>query len=317
MAEDAEPWLDLIDHERHNLRAAMRWSLNVGEPEVGLRIGAAIWRFWHQRAELREGLGWLDELLAHPTAQADSAIRVRALSAAGGLAYWSQLFDRPGRDTRRASRSPSGWATGRSSPTPSTSSGSATSSNVTSQGLRRHEERALALYAELGDEDAAARARQALVLGTFLGGDRDAARELETANLESFRRSGSWYRTADSHTLLSAIEYLDGDATAAQAHVREALAIVGPRGIATPTIGALGVAALVAMENGDLEAGARLAGASAGLAVRAEVANAMILVLHLPDPVAVARERLGAAADPLVAEGAALTFDEALALARR
>src|SRR5438552_2204618 len=74
-------------------------------------------------------------------------------------------------------------------------------------GLREHEQRALALYEELGDVNAAAQARQALVLGSFLGGDREAARELETAGLEAFRRSGSWYRVADSHTLLSAIEY--------------------------------------------------------------------------------------------------------------
>lgn len=317
MAQDAERWLDLIDHERHNLRAAMRWSLNAGEPEFGLRIGAAIWRFWHQRAELREGLGWLDELLAHPQAQAGSPLRVRALSAAGGLAYWSQRFDQA-------------WARYEAGLELADRLGDrALVANAEYElgfryvverdiaGLRRHEDRALGLYTELGDDDGAARARQALVLGTFLGGDRDAARELETANLESFRRSGSWYRTADSHTLLSAIEYLDGDVAAARAHVRAALEIVGPRGIATPTIGALGVAALVALDNGELELGARLAGASAGLAVRAEVANAMILVLHLPDPVAVARERLGDAADAPLTEGEALPLDAAIELATR
>lgn len=315
MAEDAESWLDLIDHERHNLRAAMRWSLDVGEPAFGLRIGAAVWRFWHQRAELREGLGWLDELLAHPAGRADSALRVRALSAAGGLAYWSQRFDQA-------------WTRYESALAIAERLGDrALIANAEYElgfryvverditGLRQHEERALALYRDLGDDDAANRARQALVLGTFLGGDRGAARELETANLEAFRRTGSWYRTADSHTLLSAIEYLDGNAAAAIDHIREALAIVGPRGIATPTIGALGVAALVALANGDLEKGARLAGASAGLAVRAEVANAMILVLHLPDPVAMARERLGDAADPLLAEGDALPYAAAIELA--
>ncbi len=317
MAQDAESWLDLIDHERHNLRAAMRWSLNVGEPAFGLRIGAPIWRFWHQRAELREGLGWLDELLAHPAAQADSVLRVRALSAAGGLAYWAQRFAQAwiwyeeGLEIAERLGDLSLIANAEYE------LGFRYVVEPDLAGLRRHEERALALYTELGDQDAAARARQALVLGAFLGGDRGAARELETANLESFRRSGSWYRTADSHTLLSSIEYLDGNAAAALAHVREALAIVGPRGIATPTIGALGVAALVAIETGDLEKGARLAGASAGLAVRSEVANGMILVLHLPDPVVVARERLGDAADALVAEGEALSYEAAIELATR
>ncbi|HEX7950661.1 MAG TPA: adenylate/guanylate cyclase domain-containing protein [Candidatus Limnocylindrales bacterium] len=315
MAEDAQAWLDLIDHERHNLRAAMRWSLNAGDPELGLRIGAAVWRFWHQRAELREGLAWLDELLAHPNAQADSASRVRALSAAGGLAYWSQRFDRAWSRYEEALAIAERLGDRALIANAEYELGFRYVVERDIAGLRRHEERALALYAELGDEGAAARASQALVLGTFLGGDRNAARELETANLESFRRSGSWYRTADSHTLLAAIEYLNGDLEAARAHVHEALAIIGPRGTATPTIGALGVAALTAIASGNLETGARLAGASAGLAVRAEVANAMILVLHLPDPVAVARERMGEAADAAIAAGDALTFDEAVALA--
>ncbi len=92
MAEDSEAWIDLIEHERHNLRTAMRWSLTVGEPEIGLRIATAIWRFWHQKAELREGRAWLTELLAHPAALGDTRVRVRALSPLGGLAYWQNDF---------------------------------------------------------------------------------------------------------------------------------------------------------------------------------------------------------------------------------
>ena len=110
MAEDSVTWLDLVDHERHNLRTAMRWSMTVGEPEVGMRIAWAIWRFWHQKAELREGRAWLAELLAHPAGQADSAARVHALSASGGLAYWANDFAAAWRDydeelgDRRAAR---------------------------------------------------------------------------------------------------------------------------------------------------------------------------------------------------------------------
>jgi hypothetical protein len=41
----------------------------------------------------------------------------------------------------------------------------------------------------------------------------------------------------------------------------------------------------------------------------------MVEVLHLPDPVSTVRERLGADAEPLLAEGEALSMDEAVALA--
>ena len=315
MAEDAEAWLDLIDHERHNLRAAMRWSLNAGEPGYGLRIAAAIWRFWHLRAELREGLAWLDELLAHPAAQGDTATRVRALSAAGGLAYWLQQYDLAWARYEEALAMAERLGDTRLIAHAEYEIGFRHVVERNLDGLREHEQRSVALFEAIGDTDAAARARQALVLGSFLGGDRAAARQLEIEGLETFRKSGSWYRIADSHTLLAAIEFLDGHHASGREHIRTALEIVGPRGTATPTIGALGVAALIALAEGDLERGARLAGASSGLARRAEIANAMINVLHLPDPVVVARERMGEAADAAIAAGDALSFDEAIALA--
>ena len=315
MAEDSMSWIDLIEHERHNLRAAMRWSLTVGEPEIGMRIAWAIWRFWHQRAELREGRDWLAELLAQPAGQGDSTARVRALSAAGGLAYWANDF-------------PAAWA--------AYEAGLAMAERLGDQRLiadahyelgfryvvepdparlEAHERRALELYEALGDEEAAVRARQALVLGAFLGGDHATARRLEAVNLEGFRQSGSWYRTADSLTLLSAIEFSAGDIGAADAHIREALSIVGPRGLTAPIIGALGVSAHIALARGDLELAARLAGASAALARRHEITNAGIEVLHMADPAAAVRDRLGPEADGLLAEGELLSLEEAVALA--
>ena len=173
------------------------------------------------------------------------------------------------------------------------------------------------LYLSIGDEEGAVRARQALVLGAFLGGDPEAARSLESENLEAFRRSGSWYRVADSLTLLSAVAIDAGDADGAARYIHEALAIVGARGMATPIVGGLGVAALIALAREDPETAARLAGASAALAERSETANAMIEVLHMPDPVEAVRQRLGPAAEPLLAEGGALSVEEAVALASR
>jgi len=315
MAADSDHWTDLVEHEIHNLRAAMRWSLDHDEPVVGLRIAASIWRFWHQRAELREGRDWLTQLLAAPGAEADPVARVAALSAAGGLAYWANDF-------------PAAWAlyAERLALAETLGDPGILAEAHYDRGfeyvverdparLRIQEQRALELFEAAGDEDGAVRARQALVLGAFLGGDLDAARILETANLEGFRRSGSWYRTADSLTLLSSIDYLVGDLDAATRHVQEALGILRPRSVTAPIIGALGVMANIAIDRGRYPEAGRLAGAVAVTAARAQIANAMVQVLHMPEPVERLRQTIGSTAEPWLTEGEALELDDAIAIA--
>src|SRR4051794_9788582 len=66
LGPDAPAWLGRLDAEDHNLRAAVDWSLAHGEPESGLRIVGAIWRWFHQRGRLREGRALLEELLRRP-----------------------------------------------------------------------------------------------------------------------------------------------------------------------------------------------------------------------------------------------------------
>jgi non-specific serine/threonine protein kinase len=83
-------WLDRCEVERPNLRRAIDWAIGSGEADVGLRMAAALWRFWHQRGPLWEGRKALDQLLALPGSSRET--RARALSAAGGLAWWDGDF---------------------------------------------------------------------------------------------------------------------------------------------------------------------------------------------------------------------------------
>jgi non-specific serine/threonine protein kinase len=74
--------------EQENLRTALRWALDRGEVETGLRTAAAVWDFWHYWAEVREGIDWLEHLLEHPAAARPTDARARGLDALAGLVYW-------------------------------------------------------------------------------------------------------------------------------------------------------------------------------------------------------------------------------------
>lgn len=78
-------WLERLDADQENLRAALRWTVGRGDAETAQRLGAALSRFWRVRGYLTEGLQWLDAALAW-SAGSSLPTRARALDAAGHLA---------------------------------------------------------------------------------------------------------------------------------------------------------------------------------------------------------------------------------------
>jgi predicted ATPase/class 3 adenylate cyclase len=88
LAERAEPeligprqvaWLDHLETEQDNLRAALAWGLDSRPAIMGLRLAGALWRWWHVRDRESEGLDWLRRALAAPGAEAPTAARAKAL----------------------------------------------------------------------------------------------------------------------------------------------------------------------------------------------------------------------------------------------
>ena len=76
-----------------DLRAAMRWSAETGEAEAGLRIGAALWRFWQIRGYYSEGRALLARLLELPAAAPRSLSTVRARASAARLALYQGDYE--------------------------------------------------------------------------------------------------------------------------------------------------------------------------------------------------------------------------------
>jgi predicted ATPase/class 3 adenylate cyclase/DNA-binding NarL/FixJ family response regulator len=84
-------WLDRLEKEHDNLRAALEWSLTASA-EVNLRLAAALVSFWDARGYLTEGRDWLEKALA--AYADDSAPSAEAFGAAGWLAQRLGDLDR-------------------------------------------------------------------------------------------------------------------------------------------------------------------------------------------------------------------------------
>ncbi|MFQ5796400.1 MAG: tetratricopeptide repeat protein, partial [Candidatus Bipolaricaulia bacterium] len=79
-------WLDRLETEHDNLRAALVHFEGSGEVEAELRLGGALWRFWHMRGYLSEGRRWLEGALKRGSG-ASASVRAKALHGAGVLTY--------------------------------------------------------------------------------------------------------------------------------------------------------------------------------------------------------------------------------------
>jgi predicted ATPase/class 3 adenylate cyclase len=94
LAEAAEPllegseqtvWLDRLEHDQANLRAAIGWWRDHGYLDEALRLASALWRFWWLRGDMVEGRRQLDTLLAE-SGGVSPTLRAKALNGAGVLA---------------------------------------------------------------------------------------------------------------------------------------------------------------------------------------------------------------------------------------
>ncbi len=89
---DRIAWLDRLESEHDNLRAALEWSLGSGEPELALRLAGALWRFWFSRGHVDEGRAWLGRALSG-SGRAPASTRAKALQGAARLAWRDCDYD--------------------------------------------------------------------------------------------------------------------------------------------------------------------------------------------------------------------------------
>jgi predicted ATPase/serine/threonine protein kinase len=82
----AQPeWLDRFELEHDNLRTALDYLIKIGDADWGLRLGAALFRFWETREYFAEGRDRITRLLKLEGAAARPNLRARLLFAAAVL----------------------------------------------------------------------------------------------------------------------------------------------------------------------------------------------------------------------------------------
>ncbi|HEU0242694.1 MAG TPA: tetratricopeptide repeat protein, partial [Candidatus Limnocylindrales bacterium] len=87
---DRGDWLDRIEDDHDNVRAALDWWIASGNHVQAATLLAAVWRFWQMRNHLAEGRLRAAAVLDMPGwDRAPLLDRMHALEAAGGLAYWA------------------------------------------------------------------------------------------------------------------------------------------------------------------------------------------------------------------------------------
>ena len=91
-------WLDRLERDHDNLRAALDWSVAGPAAPDGLRLATALGWFWYLRGYRVEGSGRVVALLDRTAADEPArgtagdpadALRARALGVAAHLAYWT------------------------------------------------------------------------------------------------------------------------------------------------------------------------------------------------------------------------------------
>jgi predicted ATPase len=92
-------WLDLVDAEHDNYRAAFD-RLLVGHTQLALRLGGALWRFWAVRGHHIEGIRRLEEALLSDDSA--TAARASALIGACAIAVSVKEYDRARRHADEA-----------------------------------------------------------------------------------------------------------------------------------------------------------------------------------------------------------------------
>jgi predicted ATPase/class 3 adenylate cyclase len=328
---DSRRWLDRLERDHDNLRAALAWAMAAPDPSTAVGLVFALWRFWQQRGHLAEARRIVDRM-DEDGGVVDPELRARLAEVAGGIAYWQADLPAATRwydealSLRRAMADPARPESMRELANALYNRGytgvaeswfAAELDTPPDPAARTMMEESLAIYRSLGD--AAGEANLLWGLGGY-SLFSDTPREAEAYLRESVSlQHAAGNRTMEAwslHMLSTSLLIQDRVAEAGEA-ARDALGHFSAAGDVSGIVLALDVLAGVAVGAGDPKRGGRLIGAARRLQLAGGIGLAdwdRRIISMLPFAVEKAL-----AADDIVElgeEGATLTLEEIVAYAK-
>ena len=311
----ANAWLDRLDTDQDNLRAALQNAADDGRDDLALGMGGAMWRFWQLRGHLAEGRSALEALLSRAGFDGPTQARARALAGLGGVTYWQgdmaaagTAYDE-GLAIQRTLDDPAGLAEALYN------AGFVAAVGNELATARALYDESLGILTRTGDQPGVVRTREAISFLLFHQAEFAEARAIQEGNLRAFREAGETFRVAVGSGFLSLLRAKDGEVAAARAIQVEAIGTFRAAGDTQSLVRTLIMAAAVAVLEGDLRRAATLSGAGDVLREPLGEMATPMRTLGIGDPAVEAREGLGDGAFELAyAAGRVLTLDEVVAL---
>jgi non-specific serine/threonine protein kinase len=258
-------WLDRLETEHDNLRAALAWSIASGAATTGLRLAAALWWFWQLRGHLSEGRTWLTRALDAPPEDPPEPLPTLRVQAMLGAAFLAGLHGDPAAGLELA-----GSAMARARAVDD-EPGMAFAAFVLSFVAGGTDDRvaatawaedALARFVALRDEPRLALAQNRLGIEIKQAGDLARAETLFAEALDRWRATGHLWGIATALSNLAMVARDRGDLPRAAALFRESLDLCRRQGDQWGLLEAIVGLAEIAGLAGQAPAAAQLLGAA-------------------------------------------------------
>ncbi|MBA3552535.1 MAG: tetratricopeptide repeat protein [Actinobacteria bacterium] len=308
------PWLDRLEREHDNLRAALRWTSEQGDHDRALTMAGKLWRFWQQRGMIEEGRLRVGDAMARAGGEADPRARLKALEAAGSLAYWQADIDGQTAFYQEALALARRIGDEASIANALYNASFPLIYTERLEEARRHLEESLALYERLGDRLGVARVEWGLGDVFFVERRFEEAEPFLQRSLAGFRQGGDVTMEGWALFLLGSGSRAQGDPAEADARLKEALRLFAEARDVPGVLFVLDSLGEIAAEAGDEDRGSRLRGAAEALKVSSGAA--LIETSRKYSGVTSDEERVtieqGSAG---FAEGHRMTLDQAVAYA--